>query len=137
MAVISAVSFSPSHALSSSPGVPHGPTEIVETDGKHPQKSSEKIAFSLMGRADFGDAQHWDYLASRYLPQYDLPSWSRSFSADEAEKWLERLELSIPAWLRFGGYRDLADFGAINPAWPLRAFVGLALELRAESDRAT
>lgn len=136
MAAIPAISF-PSSSYTASEAVPHGPAEIVETDGKHPQKSPKKTASVLMGRADFGDARHWNYLASRYLPQYDLPSWSRPFSADEAEKWLERLELSIPAWLRFGGYRDLADFGAINPAWPLRAFVGLALELRAESDRAT
>lgn len=136
MAAIPAVSFPPSR-YTASEAVPHDPAEIVETDGKHPQKSPDKTAFSLMGRADFGDGQHWKYLASRYLPQYDLPSWSRPFSADEAEKWLQRLELSIPAWLRFGGYRDLADFGAINPTWPLRAFVGLALELRAESDRAT
>lgn len=135
MAAIPAVSFSSSR-YTASEVVDHGPTKIVETDEQHPQKSTEKTTSLLMGRVDFGDAQHWDYLASRYLPQYDLPSWSRPFSADEAEKWLERLGLSIRAWLRFGGYRDLADFGAINPAWPLRAFVGLALELRAERNQA-
>lgn len=134
MAAIPAVSF-PSSRFTPSEAVDHDPAKIIETDGRHPLKSPEKTASPLMGRADFGDAHHWDHLASRYLPQYDLPPWSRPFSSEEAGKWLERLELSIRAWLRVG-YRDLADFGAINPAWPLRAFVGLALELRAERDQA-
>lgn len=108
--------------------------KIVEGAKRHPSGTAEKTPSALMGRADFADSQYWDQLARLYLPHYDLPRWNIPYTVEQAGRWLERLNISEKDWLRVGGYRDLQDFSSLNPRWPLRAFVGLASELRAERD---
>lgn len=107
---------------------------IVADCKSDPPYSSGKTTIALMGRADFSDAAYWDGLAERYLPRYDLPPWDRPCSVEEMRRWLDRLDIPKKAWLRVGNYRDLADFSVLNPRWPLRAWIGLALELRAERE---
>jgi hypothetical protein len=107
------------------------PEHSVESSKTHPLNLSGKTAVRLRGRAEFRDAEHWDELALAFLPRYDLPRWDRSCAADELERWLDRLDIPVRAFLALGAYASLADFISLNPAWPLRAAIGLALELRA------
>lgn len=94
-----------------------------------PLKSPVKIRFT-----EWADAKYWTDLARLYLPRYDLPGWDVPYSAAAAEIWLDRLDLPLRDWLAVGNYTSLAEFGDLNPAWPLRAWIGLAMELRHERD---
>jgi hypothetical protein len=51
------------------------------------------------------------------------------------EVWLRRLGIRRHTYLRVTGERTLSDFGRANPDWPLRAWVGLLLEVLEERDR--
>lgn len=97
-----------------------------------PPKSSGETVLRATAARRYADAAHWDSLAARYLPRYTLPAWDVAFSPDAAEIWLDRLDLPVAAWLAVGNYRQIADFAALNPGWPLRAWIGLSLELRHE-----
>jgi len=44
-------------------------------------------------------------------------------------RWLDRLDLNERDHLRVTA-TSLDDFIAMNPAWPLRAWIGLMLEIR-------
>ena len=84
----------------------------------------------LRGEADFMDAGHWNKLAAQYLARFNLPDWAVPCDPDGMRRWLERLGVSERAFA-LATATTLSDFVMFNPAWPLRAFVGLALEMRA------
>lgn len=92
-----------------------------------PQKSPVKMPFPQPA-----DAKYWTTLAALYLPRYDLPAWNVPYSAEAAETWRDRLDLPLRDWLATGNYRTPEDFAALNPGWPMRAAIGLMLELRHE-----
>ena len=77
-------------------------------------------------RHDFLDAGRWEELAR--AQNVRLPSWLLSCTPGRMAIWLKRLGLSLTAYRQWSGLRTLAEFREQNPAWPLRAFVGLLLE---------
>ncbi len=105
------------------------PSAAVEN---HPPEFSGETALRAPAARKYADAAHWNNLAALHLARYDLPGWDVPYSASAAETWLDRLGLSRAAWLAVGNYRAPGNFVALNPGWPLRAAIGLMLELRAE-----
>ena len=81
-----------------------------------------------MLRTNFTDSEHWLELAQRHLTSYDLPKWSEECSTDKMELWLARFDLDEKDYLKLTN-TTLAEFRKLNPDWPLRAFVGLLLEV--------
>ena len=76
------------------------------------------------GEAEFLDARHWAELAKRRA-RYRFPAWVSPADVLALERWAERLNCP--------DYPDVmstpwADMLALNPGWPLAAFVGLMLE---------
>lgn len=88
--------------------------------------SSKNNGVLLMGKADFKDSDRWDELAATFLSSYTLPKWSVSCSAEAMTLWLERMELEKDYTKRTN--TSVEDFMLLNTRWPLRAFIGLALE---------
>lgn len=82
------------------------------------------VAVSL--RRDFLDAPHWRRLAqARGLR---LPAWTLPVTPHHMRRWLRRLGIPTPVYLRAAGERTLSDFSRRNPDWPLAAWVGEQLE---------
>lgn len=73
-------------------------------------------------RRDFMDAPEWDRLAGVYGVQ--LPQWAARCTPRVMGNWVVKVGLSR------NDYGDMADWARLNPAWPLRAWVGLMLEER-------
>lgn len=84
----------------------------------------------LLGKDDFKDSGYWDELANKHLSSYTLPKWSVTCSVEAMTIWLERLGLESD-YTR-GTNTSVEDFMFLNPHWPLRAFIGLALEMKDE-----
>jgi hypothetical protein len=78
-------------------------------------------------RSDFLDGSYWAELAS--VRGLRLPRWAQRYSRGQAAKWLRRVGISTKAYLEASGEASLSDFGCNNPDWPLRAWVGLLLEI--------
>ncbi len=78
-----------------------------------------------MGDRDFGDARYWEELAEKRLPSHNLPKWSVPCSPQDMRLWAYRLGLTD---YEKAAMTSMEDFIELNPAWPLRAFVGLLLE---------
>lgn len=76
----------------------------------------------------FRDSEHWNYLAEKYLPSFNLPRWSKPYAEDEFLQWMARLNLT-PTNFREIYACTPSEFDNLNH-WPLRAMVGLMLEAR-------
>lgn len=76
-------------------------------------------------RRDFKDSKHWDMLAK--ARSIRLPRWDEEASGGNIREWMIRLGMSHKYFVGWMGYEPDAFHGA-NPQWPLRAWVGLALE---------
>ncbi len=113
-----------------------GPAPRAPRAENNPPASSGETAFRAPAVRKYADAAHWDNLAALHLARYDLPGWDVPYSASAAEIWLDRLDLPLSAWLAVGNYRNLEEFCELNHSWPLRAAIGLMLELHAERDGA-
>ena len=98
----------------------------------HPPETCGETASRAPGARQYADGSHWDQLARMHLPRYDLPTWDVPYTVEAAETWLDRLDLQREEWLAVGNYPDIAEFAVLNPGWPLRAAIGLMLELRHE-----
>jgi hypothetical protein len=107
-------------------------TEIVARRENVPRKLSGKSAHHSSSATKFCDSIHWDELATKYLSRYDLPAWDVPCGPEAMARWLDRLDIPLKQYLRMTSLRSLEDFITMNPAWPLRAFIGLALEMRNE-----
>lgn len=106
------------------------PAQIVAQRENAPQKLPRKKQVRAAVATKFCDAAHWDELAAKHLPRYDLPAWSAPCEPEAMRRWLDRLEIPLGQYLRVSGLRGLDEFAALNPRWPLRAFIGLALEMK-------
>ena len=84
-------------------------------------------------RTNFSDSEHWLELAQRHLINYDLPRWHEQCSQDKMELWLDRIGMTEKDYLKLTN-TTLAEFKSLNADWPLRAFVGLLLEIRDERE---
>jgi hypothetical protein len=84
----------------------------------------------------FSDADFWDELAARYVPHDRLPGWDTPCHPAAMRRWLKRLGISKRVWEQTTATR-LEEFIRFNPGWGLRAWIGLALEIRAAMDSET
>lgn len=74
----------------------------------------------------FMDEEHWVELARARGVR--LPAPGVPITPAAMERWLRRLGMTTRQYLDWTGARTLAQFGAANPGWTLRAWVGLLLE---------
>ena len=77
-------------------------------------------------RSDFLDDPRWVDLARKRGLR--LPAWTAICTRSAMVRWLHRLGLSMDWYREQNGYRTVEQWIEANPAWPLRAFVGLCLE---------
>ncbi|MHB1140668.1 MAG: hypothetical protein ACYC1T_02765 [Sulfuricaulis sp.] len=89
---------------------------------------------SIRGRlaAKFHDSDHWGELAGKYLDRYNLPAADVPCDPTAMARWLDRLDMTEKQYSQATN-TGLADFCALNPTWPLRAWIGLILEFQAEN----
>ena len=86
----------------------------------------------LRGRDDFADAPRWEELAS--ARRVRLPAWSLTCTPARMEKWLRKLGISTSAYYAWSGTTALRQFAALNPSWPLAAWLGLLMEKQARGN---
>ena len=80
---------------------------------------------------DFTDDVHWQELAAK-LTDYTLPKYGLPCTLEKMLLWLERTEISPRQYLTASGLKNLNEYVELNPTFPLRAFVGELLEMKAE-----
>jgi hypothetical protein len=78
-------------------------------------------------KADFYDSSEWERLCER--TRYVLPNWSVYATRENIRLWLCRLDIKEAVY-REAMQTNIDDMLALNPTWPLRAFVGLLLEYK-------
>jgi hypothetical protein len=96
------------------------------------QKDPCFIASVVMAPAllsEFSDDLAWQGMMATSKCRYNLPDYGIPCSVADMTLWLERVGVEKADFLATGEYRSLEDFITMNPTWPLRAFVGLLLEL--------
>ena len=82
----------------------------------------------MLTEADFHDSAYWRLLESKHLSRYQLPNWGRATTESEMSVWLKRMGLGEREYVNTH-HITLKDWIEMNPDWPLRAFIGEALEL--------
>lgn len=108
--------------MSTTPAACAPPTEKLSPENGGNTPLSETL------KTDFLDAAKWDELAAK-LMVYRLPDWVIPCSPEAMRTWLDRLEMSERDFFN-RTQTNVTDFMRFNPTWPLRAFVGLLLEMR-------
>ena len=66
-----------------------------------------------------------------------LPIGTMALTTGGMERWLRKIDVSAAAYLHWGAYKNLADFGRLNPTWTLRSWAGLVIEHRDQIKEAT
>ena len=94
---------------------------------KTEQNNGVFLPLSKPMKAEFTDDAHWQELCEK--TRYVLPALDFLPTAENIRVWLNRLEIK-EADYREAMQTSVADMIAMNPTWPLRAFVGLLLEYR-------
>lgn len=108
------------------------PPITQETLAKAQKARAEKQAYAKANlRRDFLDSGLWDDLAKQ--AGLRLPNWSAVCTPGQMAKWLRKVGISTTRYLEFSGEKNLAEFRKRNKDWPLRAWVGLILEERANA----
>ena len=107
-------------------------TEIVsrrENDLPNPSKKTRVRATVV---PEFCDAVYWYKLAAKRLLSFNRPGWSIQCTPEQMILWLERLDFTEKQYQKYTN-TSLREFIELNPTWPLRAFVGLMLEMTQEA----
>ena len=78
-------------------------------------------------KAEFLDDAYWKELCEK--TRYVMPAWGVTPTVENIRVWLNRLEIREIDY-REAMQTSVADFIALNPTLPLRAFVGLLLEYK-------
>lgn len=91
------------------------------------QNLAGKHHIQLRSEASFTDAKHWSALAEKHITRFNLPSWDVPCTEVDMELWTGRLDLSQEELIAYTN-TDCEDWIAMNPGWPLRAFIGILLE---------
>ena len=71
-------------------------------------------------------ADNWLALAT--AADLKLPRSDAKLNTGRMMDWLASIHVSKTAYLRWGGYKTLADFARLNPTWTLRSWAGLVIE---------
>ncbi len=104
------------------------PAEIVARHENVPSNFPRKTLGQRQAAPRFHDAEDWNELTAVYLRQYDLPSWDAPCEPEVMGRWLDRLDMTATDYMQQTN-TNLSDFCALNPEWPLRAWLGTVLEL--------
>ena len=88
---------------------------------------AEKHGITLRLEAGFTDAKGWDDLAEKHITRFNLPAWELPCTEVDMDLWMGRLDISLEEFLNYTN-TDCEDWIALNPNWPLRAFIGILLE---------
>lgn len=88
-----------------------------------------KIAAGARFRRNFMDAGTWEELAK--ARGIRLPAWWVAPTPGKLKFWLQSL-VGEPFRAVYGDLMTPAKLIALNPDWPLRAFVGVMLEVAAD-----
>lgn len=91
------------------------------------QNNGVFVQFSKPMKTDFRDGAGWELLCDK--TRYILPDWSVSPTKENIRIWLNRLEIKEADYME-AMQTNIEDMIALNPTWPLRAFVGLLLEFK-------
>ena len=91
------------------------------------QNLAGKHHIQLRSEASFTDAKHWSDLAEKHITRFNLPSWDVPCTESEMELWTGKLDISQEELITYTN-TDCEDWMAMNPGWPLRAFIGILLE---------
>ena len=76
-------------------------------------------------KAEFKDSAEWDKMLES--TRYVMPAWDVMPTVENMELWMDRLDKSKRLYVD-RTQTSLKDWVALNPSWPLRAFIGLLLE---------
>lgn len=107
--------------------------------GKRRSPKRPKTAVVLHGRNRiplvrapvFQDRPYWDKIIKKHLPQYVLPSWGEPCTLENMKTWADRLDVKEHT-LVYTTATTFKEFHELNHKWPLRAWIGLLLETKAE-----
>ena len=78
----------------------------------------------------FSNLQFWNRLAARYVPHpYRLPDWNTAAHPAALKWWAKCLQI------RGYTYTDFEKLIRLRPAWPLRLWVCLMLEMKAQAQK--
>lgn len=89
--------------------------------------SSSSRHISMRSEASFTDAKHWAALAEKHINRFHLPDWDEACAPYSMERWCDRLNIGPQEFMVYTN-TDCEDWMALNPDWPLRAFIGILLE---------
>lgn len=106
--------------------------EIVAQRENVPPKLPSKKQVRAATAPEFCDAARWDELAAKHLLHYNLPPWNVPCEPAAILRWLGRLGMTEAEYVR-RTRTSLVDFCALNPTWPLRAWIGTVLEMYEEA----
>lgn len=91
--------------------------------------TSRKTRVKITPRQRYDDEAYWNKLALEYLGSYALPRWNKEVTATILLLWMERIGVNKTRFQQIFGVSP-TEFCAINSKWPLRAVIGLLLEIR-------
>jgi hypothetical protein len=81
----------------------------------------------MRGEDSFLDADHWKDLAREFGIR--LPRWDTPCSTSKMKWYLSRIGVTPQQYLEYHNEKNFLAFQKYNPDWPLRAWVGVELEL--------
>lgn len=116
---------SPSHTTTEPPQI------VVRRENIPPKLSGKNAHRTSSAPKIWADADHCDRLAAVYLPRYNLPRWDIPCEPEAMRLWLDRMDMTEAEYVRQTN-TSLDDFCALNPTWPLRAWLGTVLEMDRE-----
>lgn len=91
-------------------------------------REAKKIAGENL-KKDYLDMPHWRELASKAACGIRFPSdYIPCSDVKYARRVLKKLGRDVDWWKEKTGYKNLAEFGKMNPEWNAQAMVGLILE---------
>jgi hypothetical protein len=103
------------------------PTNGIAIFGEN--RLSVKSRGKNSARQRFADSAYWDHLMTKYLGVHVLPKWDIRPSTDAILIWMDRVGVTEPRFVRVFGVSP-AEFCQLNKDWPLRAVIGLLLEIK-------
>ena len=91
--------------------------------------TSPKPRVKMTPRQRYDDEAFWGKLSLEYLGSYPMPRWNKEATTEGVLLWMNRAEITKTRFKQVFGVSP-SEFCAINPKWPMRAVIGLLLEIR-------
>jgi len=81
----------------------------------------------MRDEVSFMDSERWTELAKD--AGIRLPQWRTPCTTGKMKWYLGKIGVSLPKYLAYWNEPSLKKFIQMNPEWPLRAWLGIELEL--------